>query len=710
MNIKIYVDNKIKQQNSKTAKQQNDNMEKIEINLSRLDISLLYYIIQYLGTNDMLSILYCIILSNRSICKYMFKMLIVQNAMLMPVISSIKPLANFGIVFYNLACTASYTIDGKLIYPYLSYTTYIPHMVIRYGSSLPMPNNTRDMDNLFNFCVSRGYIKILEIIIGAYGASSILDSNTFCGIPDFGIQKQLTHLLMKNGYNITKGIVKGLLLTGINGIQFITKLFRGNKLCHISNSEVWSLRELIDIISKHSVKYCKDLQIGIYNLLKECLQNTVISNHISQKAFISTLYYNLETAGNVHALNKFSGNNIEEALFILEDMPSGINSIKEALFGGIEVLKFIVKAPNMGSLSDFGIFANNLNELIEKTSDGDIIDMLDYLFSIGCSYDGQVISILVEFANVRIFEWFMSKIKVFIDLSNNPDMDLATIRTHTIANGGGDTVVLNYASLIMDSVASGNMVIFDWLVENRSIFNLLTPGINLMCISTTDLNLCDRICSEDNYLPLVRLFEWVIVNTDKYGLIWSPQSCIEQLQAKAEDFDDQLMDDPNSYNDTLVCSAIINNCINALKFFIFANCNYDVIMCIDAAIKIGNISALSILKQHINDSISAVVDAGIVVGAAVGDGNTGDGNTGDDVRYDDIPNRRTCWDNSELCANAAYYGHIDVLDWLRANNCPFDIDECKRSAMGIGGLYNRVSGSRWSIFQYLENADKKDFH
>jgi hypothetical protein len=691
-------------------------MERTEINLSRLDISLLYYIIQYLGTNDMLSILYCIILSNKSICKYMFNVLIVQNAMLMSTISSIKPFKNFGIAFYNLACTANYTIDGTLIYPYLNYTAYIPHMVIRYGSSLPMPTNTRDMDTLFNFCVSRGYIAILKSIIEVYGSSSILDSNTFCGSPDFDIQKQLTYLLMENGYNITDGIVRGLLLTGINGMVFITKLFRGNKLWHISNHEIWSLRKLIITTSKHPVRYCKDLQIGIYKLLKEFVKHPVMDNYLSQESLIIILYYNLENAGNLYALNRLLGNNIEKVLFILEgstsgNIISGSNMIKGALFGGIEVLKFIVKVPNMGPESEFSIFANISDELIEKTSDDDIIAMLDYLFSIGCSFDERVISILVEFANVCIFGWFMSKIKKTIDLSNSPDIGLETIRTYTVANGEGDTLALNYASLIMDSVANDNMPIFNWLIEHRSMFNVLSPGINLMFISI-DVNLRDRICQEDNYLPLVRLFEWVIVNTDKYGLIWSPQSCIEQLQAKAEDFNDQL-DNISDYNDTLVCSAIINNCTNALRFFISAGCNYNSIICINAAIKIGSVSALSILKQHIDDSISAAnsainsaVNSAVsfsdgIVGGDGGDGGDAVNGSNDADLYDDIPNRRTCWDNSDLCAKAAYYGHIDVLDWLKANNCPFDADRCKRSAMKIGGLYNKESGSRWAIFQYL---------
>ena len=36
--------------------------------------------------------------------------------------------------------------------------------------------------------------------------------------------------------------------------------------------------------------------------------------------------------------------------------------------------------------------------------------------------------------------------------------------------------------------------------------------------------------------------------------------------------------------------------------------------------------------------------------------------------------------NSKLCYNAAKYGNIDLLKWLRSNNCPWDNNTCSAAA------------------------------
>ena len=39
------------------------------------------------------------------------------------------------------------------------------------------------------------------------------------------------------------------------------------------------------------------------------------------------------------------------------------------------------------------------------------------------------------------------------------------------------------------------------------------------------------------------------------------------------------------------------------------------------------------------------------------------------------------WDE-ETCAQAAYGGHLQVLQWARANGCPWNAETCYRAAKG----------------------------
>lgn len=44
--------------------------------------------------------------------------------------------------------------------------------------------------------------------------------------------------------------------------------------------------------------------------------------------------------------------------------------------------------------------------------------------------------------------------------------------------------------------------------------------------------------------------------------------------------------------------------------------------------------------------------------------------------------KRGCKLNRRICAYDADAGHLEVLQWARANNCPWDEDTCTKAAAG----------------------------
>merc|ERR1711934_692323 len=51
------------------------------------------------------------------------------------------------------------------------------------------------------------------------------------------------------------------------------------------------------------------------------------------------------------------------------------------------------------------------------------------------------------------------------------------------------------------------------------------------------------------------------------------------------------------------------------------------------------------------------------------------------------------WDE-ETCRSAAEHGHLEVLKWLRSEGCPWDEKACSGAAVGVTWRYCSGSGAR----------------
>jgi hypothetical protein len=65
-----------------------------------------------------------------------------------------------------------------------------------------------------------------------------------------------------------------------------------------------------------------------------------------------------------------------------------------------------------------------------------------------------------------------------------------------------------------------------------------------------------------------------------------------------------------------------------------------------------------------------------------------------------------CKWNEETCERAAEGGHLEVLQWARANHCPWDEDDMCRYA-GIGG---NLEVLRWVIEQGCPGGERYAHH
>ena len=66
-------------------------------------------------------------------------------------------------------------------------------------------------------------------------------------------------------------------------------------------------------------------------------------------------------------------------------------------------------------------------------------------------------------------------------------------------------------------------------------------------------------------------------------------------------------------------------------------------------------------------------------------------------------------DKTQVCQWAAWGGHLQVLQWLRENDCPWDEDTCTDAAQG-GHLevlkWSRENGCPWNIVVVRAHATK----
>ena len=73
--------------------------------------------------------------------------------------------------------------------------------------------------------------------------------------------------------------------------------------------------------------------------------------------------------------------------------------------------------------------------------------------------------------------------------------------------------------------------------------------------------------------------------------------------------------------------------------------------------------------------------------------------------------RTACLWDADTCSSAALGGHLEVLQWARANGCPWNVDTCSYAAKG-GHLetlqWARANGCPWNANAVAREYEQDD--
>jgi hypothetical protein len=731
---------------------------KVAAALLSISTELLNAIMLYLNTEGLLKLAYVIISSDRTKAILQFSRLIVHND-LCHGISSITAFAQYGKGFYTLACNAKYRDDicpsGNITkFPFRAVKDFLKCAVefgnLRVLRDMDGANQLRDGANqdqyqeIFEYAVTFGELNVLKWVLSLFTEKFIL-GDTYCQVKAKRVQTRVFMYLVHNGYEITKNLMFGIMQ--IEDVEFFANSLN-NKLPTESPNEYFEVPclptdsdktlEILHFLFMR-VHTCKKNSLQIFNALsayytklfgplsKELIKDIVIHMeddkkfellkllHVLYPDVIDNIAYKVADAGNFELLkwlHSLRPDVIDIEVFE-HSMLCGISGIEWLLDLDDTNINHPIGSSNNGSVEQFRAFwnlkGNGISELEKKFTFEEIIEIFKLFLERGHIFDNLTIYDIAEHASVDLILW----------LTNCID------DVHIKASSKKCFYNIDWELVFMGAIKGKNIPMYTWILDNK------LSDFSYESIVDTDYYECTVVAIEQ---LLMRERIDSFNSSTIMGLISDVRDLENDnfIHGFFNDWDFELSSTPEIElwyipNSNAVSSAIFNNCLRAAIWLMNCGCKFSVNQCIYYAIQLGRLPILVYLKEY-TDMVNAAGNANNEVGNMADDaagnmaddaaGNAGNaegdvgnaegdvgnaaGNADDAEDYDDTPHIKDCWLNPDLCNIAAYYGHLEVLDWLIHNDCRLNIQACIEIATNAC-----VLGSRYDIISYLLRLQKQ---
>jgi hypothetical protein len=316
---------------------------------------------------------------------------------------------------------------------------------------------------------------------------------------------------------------------------------------------------------------------------------------------------------------------------------------------------------------------------------------------------------------IQIFELFLERGHIFdnltiYDIAEHASVDLILWLTNCIddvnikASSEKNFYNIDWALVFMGAIKGKNVPLYTWILDNKlSYFSY------------------DLIVDTDYYKYTVSAIEKLLIRGEINQV--NGDIIMDVLSDEHDLKNDNTIDVYNSWKagcsinleiepwyaqyNNMVIAAIFNNYLRTAMWLINCGCKFSVNQCIYYATQLGRLPILVYLKEYTDNAAADNAaadnaDADNEDADNEGDADNADADNEGDEDYDDTPHIKDCWLNPNLCNIAAYYGQLEVLEWLIQNGCYLDIQLCIEFATN-----ECVSGSRYDILSYLLRLQKQ---
>lgn len=667
---------------------------KVGVTLFNIADVLYMIILSYLSIDDYLLIAYAIISSDRHTASDQFNRLILCNDRYKG-ITSIEVFTKYGYYFYILACNAKYgdniCASGHIAkYPYRNCSDFLK-FAVKLGNLtvLQYMHNDEQLSvsqyqQIFEYAITFSAPDVLKWLLGCLPCNCILGS-TYCQIKQQKEQQVIIKILLDNDYEMTKEMIAGTLM--IENVEFFTNILIGHlptefpdkclDILHflfmqMHNCKIYMLQALAEYYNKHFGALSEEI-------VKDIVINMAKTGHLEHIQWLYTLYPDI--FDNYIAYKMAEAGNFELLQWLYNLRPDVIDNIvfENSMLCGLSAIQWLAALPainhpinlvgedtNHLKFKTFRCLNNVISEFQNKFTFSKIVDIFEFLISHGHIFDNITIYDIAKHASIELIIWLTSRIDAF-------NIDIETSRVF---------LDIDWVQIYMGAIKGNNTLLYKWVLNTKS-----SNFFYYHLFVDTD----DHSHSASSIENLLSIMD---IDTISAEIIMAELSENTLLSSDAlSEFNEhsiELAIDPNlegyhaPYNN-IVCAAVFNNCLRAAMWLIDNGCNFSINQCIYYAIQLGRLPILKFLKRYTE-----------IANAADNAATNADTVDNDDDNYNDKPYIANCWDNPNLCNISAYYGHLNVLEWLIQNNCYLDIQLCIDSAMHM-----QVSGSRYDVISYL---------